>query len=285
VACSDLPLTLVLNSTVTYFATPAALITVGQVAVDQQWYAYLDIENYSDAALSGIRVVLPTKFQLTRLSSVPPVKVQTVPGTVSGGLTRIELSLIEPRNVTRVMMLVASREEAYGVSVTNASERNVAIRTSGQVETRRAIAIRTALQNAIVYAFVVGLIAWFWAKWAEARYVRIGEYQKSIEKAERRIAELEGAVEAARREGVNIAGKMKVLLVSRLNDYSRELSFWRNAIRSLLLSAGAEKKTVEDIFAHVTRSLKTFGTSKTAFEGDNWETIKVAAALVRTDTE
>ena len=144
-------LTLVLNSVVTYFATPAALITVGQVAVDQQWYAYLDVENYSDAALSGIRVVLPAGFQLTRLSSVPPVRTQTVAGTTSGGLTRIELSLIEPRNVTRVMIPVTSREEANGVSVTNASERNVAIRTSAQVETRRSIAIRTALRNAVVY--------------------------------------------------------------------------------------------------------------------------------------
>jgi len=52
----------------------------------------------------------------------------------------------------------------------------------------------------------------------------------------------------------------RLYYVAKINDFSKELDFWRNTVRNLLYKSGIKKIDVDDINNEITNSLKTYGT-------------------------
>jgi hypothetical protein len=58
--------------------------------------------------------------------------------------------------------------------------------------------------------------------------------------------------------------RMKIYYLARMNDYSKELDFWKDTIRKIMYQKVSKKKDNEEVFDIVTKELKTYGTrSKT----------------------
>lgn len=78
----------------------------------------------------------------------------------------------------------------------------------------------------------------------------------------------------------NQAAKTNVLLHARISDYARELDFWRNTIKSLVVKGGGDMRSSEKIIETITEKLGTYQTSsKSRF---NFDYIKVAAEILGT---
>jgi hypothetical protein len=76
--------------------------------------------------------------------------------------------------------------------------------------------------------------------------------------------------------------KHRLLLLARISDYSRELDFWRNTVRKMLVDRGGSISGADELIAGITRQLKTYGASE---HGDApFDAIMVAAEMLR-DTE
>jgi hypothetical protein len=80
--------TFVLNAAVSYLTQPKALITTGTVALGPKWYGSIEIENYSQDTLQGLRITLPDTIKLAEIAAVPPVRITGVMGTNVGGVSR-----------------------------------------------------------------------------------------------------------------------------------------------------------------------------------------------------
>ena len=73
--------------------------------------------------------------------------------------------------------------------------------------------------------------------------------------------------------------RIKILLLARLSDYSKELTFWRDTIRKILYSMSKTgKKAAEEVIKEVTATLKTHSTLSES--EDDFETIKMASLLL-----
>jgi predicted nucleic acid-binding Zn-ribbon protein len=105
--------------------------------------------------------------------------------------------------------------------------------------------------------WVAYLGGWLFGKWAESRYVQLAEYRSDVAKAHERIAQLEAQLSESRREATNTLAKVKVLLIARLADLSKELSFWRRTVRDLVLQAGGDKRDARQLTDSITRSLNS----------------------------
>jgi len=271
--------TFLLNAAVSYSTQPNALVTTGAVAVGSQWYASLEVENYSERTIDGLRLVLPASIRLQNVTAVPPVRITSVASTVAGGMTRVEISAVEPRAITRILIPIASRTDADDLVVSNAAEKNVGMRTSDQIETRLQNAVSYAVRTALIYAVIAGIGSWLFARWLDAKYAQIAEHRKALARAEENIEKLHAEINTVRREAASTASRVKILLVARLADLAKELSFWRRTVRDLLIQSGADKRDVRELTDSITRSLKTFWASRGEYEAD-LEALKVAAALI-----
>jgi hypothetical protein len=67
--------------------------------------------------------------------------------------------------------------------------------------------------------------------------------------------------------------------MARLSDYAKELSFWRDTIRKILVEQGQTLKDTDTIINNVTKSLKTYST-KALEDIESFESIKIAASLI-----
>ena len=271
--------TFVLNALAGYIAQPRALVTTGVVTVDSKWYATLEIENYSEQTVNGLRIVIPGTSRMQDVAAVPPVAIKPIAGTSMNEFRRFELGLVEPRAITRILIPVESQAQAEMITVANAAERDVAFRSSQQIDSRAKNAIDFALRTSIIFALISGVAGWFLRKWLDKRSAQVAEYREAVARAEERVEKLEVEVKNVRRESELMLARVKVLLIARLADLAKELSFWRRTIRDLLLQHGADKRDIRELTDAVTRSLKTFWASRGEYEAD-LEALKIAAALV-----
>ena len=69
--------------------------------------------------------------------------------------------------------------------------------------------------------------------------------------------------------------KQRLLLLARLRDYAKELEFWRNAVRTLILRKGGDLEAADALIERITQQLGTLGTKGSA---ETYETIRVVAA-------
>lgn len=135
------------------------------------------------------------------------------------------------------------------------------------------------LRTAALYAIMFGIASWLLGKWIEAKYTQIRDYELRFDKAEERIRQMQKELEHSRETADATVARIKVLLIARLSDLSKELSFWRRTMRDLVLQAGGDKRDARELTTAITRSLKTYWASRGEYEAD-FEALKVAASLV-----
>ena len=81
----------------------------------------------------------------------------------------------------------------------------------------------------------------------------------------------------------NRGARLKLLLLSRLHDYSKELTFWRDTVRKIIFQSTKQKTDVELIIETVTENLKTYG-AKSGKEVD-FKAVEVMARMITREKE
>lgn len=98
----------------------------------------------------------------------------------------------------------------------------------------------------------------------------------------RSLERIRSKAEGIQRDAAQRLTRIRVLLMARLDDYSRELEFWRNTIRKLVLASGEDRKSAEQLLKQVSKSLGTHHTG----QYEDFEALRVAAKLLtRADGE
>lgn len=102
---------------------------------------------------------------------------------------------------------------------------------------------------------------------ASERKIKAKEFKTKIEETQKELIEknikdnksiqkLESNLEKLQKE----SAKIKILYVSRISEYAKELSFWRDTIRKIMYNSESKNLNSELIIDTVIKSLKTYHT-------------------------
>jgi hypothetical protein len=267
------------------------------VTIQGQVYVPVDLSNFTGELVDGVMLSIPTSMTISDTVSSSPIQMEVVPDAAGiSSLKRIRISGLEPYRLTRLLIPVVSQSEVGTVQILNAKQMKLDLEEVEGIRNPVQLVLLGALTPALIYALLVG-VAFFWIQTQnQDNIVKIkkqaednaSKLEKDIQETRKQSAELEKRVDEAESELLESRKKFeeyekdyyrsKVLLRARLNDYAKELSFWRDTIRKTLYQSIHHDKAAELVINQVTETLKTYGTRSNVT--DDFEAIKVMAGIL-----
>lgn len=272
---------LILNGVVQYVTRDSGSVVIGHaIPGSETVYVPVEIVNFSNDVIDGFQLAVPSTTRTDDLAASAPLQVSELHSAIPNQLTKVvAISGIEPRSRTSVLIPVASSTEAQLVHAVNGRELGLRLTHAAEVENPVLAAAGDALIVAILYSlFYGGFLFWTYGRIDGIRQ-DLKEVEEKQAKGQEMAIELSESLEQQGKEARERALRLKVLLLARLDDYARELRFWRDAIRGILLKGGADPVTQELVIEIVTEKLKTFSTREAGTE-DEFRTIFVLAGLL-----
>ena len=274
-----------------------SLISIGTTTMldSNRYVVPINIQTYNEE-LKDLQIVIDTKITEDQVKASQPLDVKIIENNVGpSGATTLEITQISKeqyinlfistdrminKDEIRVNPSVGKIDIVYGSNTGNPFQKQV----------------KNAILFSLIYALIFSLTNYFSNKKSDKR---IADYK---EDRERKIAVMEEKINFS--DGVSkqltedlsgskeqieaIKSKLKkyesdsikkqILLQAKLNDYSKELSFWRNTIRKILYNESSKYPNKEKIFEVVSESLKTYQTHE-AHKHD-FETLKVLSKMI-----
>lgn len=264
--------TLILNTSLNYYTRDRGSISISDpVGIGESIATIITIENHSAETLNGLIIEAPYSIQTSSISARPSVAIEEIPSIAKGGSRLIRISQISPRQISRIFIPHPSGEQTITIRISNIEETGLKSRHDDRLDSPLLFAFYSALFVALLYALVESASLYISAKERNSLNKRIDDLEKSS-------GELNGLREKFRKDldAVNTRlAKQRLLLQARLFDYSKELSFWRNVMKTLILQSGGDNRQVDALISQVTSSLGTHGTKASTTE--SFEAIKVAS--------
>jgi len=297
-------ITLIVGTALNYaaavlFTQPTAEIDIGtplRVASVQR--VPIAIRSWSREVINGVQLSMPDSVTLSEITSSVPLQLDRTGNSVNGsGRMAVTLSGIPPLAVSHLLIPIKDGVNEAEISFINARERNIDLRPSGTAVSPRLRALQSAALNAVIAAMAFGVVGiWINVRLShmqdelneqvkQAREQQERLEQQVREESKAKMAELDSLrseLDNQHKVTQSRIGRLNVLFLARINDYARELEFWRSTIRILLTQKDASDKTVDDILRTVTDKL---GTHQTLRYDTDFKTIEVAARLLQTRPE
>jgi hypothetical protein len=282
--------TLALNACVDYFSRQFGSVILGPPFDfgGNRYYLPLDIANFENAPIDGLRVTVPSYIEPFRITSAAPVTISQIVNEVHGpGTKTLVLGGLEPHRVTRLLLPVASLADSQSLRIQNHKNLRLEMQSASDIENPVLRSLLFVLLNSTVYAILLGLLYWtIGGKLVNLRQRITDEKKESKERLEE-AKETSGEqlervvkVEKELRDYNYDSLRTKILLLARISDYAKELQFWRDTVRKVLVSSAAGRANdAELLIAEITSTLKTYSTRDTKSAYD-FETINVLAGLL-----
>ncbi|MEX3962697.1 hypothetical protein AB4Y42_10825 [Paraburkholderia sp. EG286B] len=256
-------LSLILSAISAYFSGNGGTIRISRpVPIGGAETTLVSIENESQRVVNGVTFELPSSVQPSQITADAAVKIVDNGTAGNQALRTVTVGLIAPRRVTTLAFSSKERTDLEAIRVLNA--RDVGLREQPYDGLRPPVFDAIALSglSALTQGLIVALGAFVMMRTQQHFKEKLEEAKKDIDSVNAKLVRVDAS-----------GTKLRILLLSRINDYAKELEFWRNAIRSMM-----PKSDAEQIIGSVTDTLKTYGTRRQYFD---FEAIKVAAAILR----
>jgi len=265
--------TLFINTCIGYYSGDQGLATIGRpIMVDGKVVLPIDLENFSSKSIDGLLLQVPTEVEAASIARDTPVQI-TNGSDQAGGLARsVRVDRIEPQTRTSLLVVLRDAAKAPLVRVINAEELGFTF-SDGVPESKLHRAVKIGLIVAGIYTLISIALGFYANKITTSLHERVTKAEEVSEELHEKSEKLRGELSGLRER----QSKFKVLLLSRISDYSKELDFWRNAIKELLIRQGASASTSDELIKCVTRSLNTYGTRRGA---DDFDAIIFAAGAL-----
>ncbi len=272
-------ITLSLQTALSYVTQSKGTVAISPAGtIQQQFYVSVDIANYGAEPINNIILSIPRSTVIQGITSSNPVQLDVLPDAIGTELRkRLTISGIEPRRVTKLLIPISNQDNDNLVQVINDKQVGLTLSPVANLESPVATALSSSLQYAIIAAIAYGIYA-FWIL-TDVKH-RSDESQKKAVRLEEDIKKAQEKQEELVKESSKMQKdviRVRLLLLARLQDYAKELDFWRDTIRKILYQATHEEMTATTLINQVTETLKTYGTHDRQFD---FEAITMLANLV-----
>ncbi|NPT60492.1 aminotransferase class I/II-fold pyridoxal phosphate-dependent enzyme [Paraburkholderia elongata] len=266
--------TLFINTGISYYSGDQGLATIGRpIMLDGKVVLPLALENFSGKSISGLLLQVPEEVGAASVVRDAPVQITSV-SDQAGNLTRsIRIDGIEPKTRTNLFVVLRDVTEVPLVRIINADEVGFMF-ADGVPESKLHRAVTYGLVVAGIYTVIAVALGYYFNKIIQSLHKRLDEAKENSTRLHENSDKLRKELDDLKM----MQSKIRILLLSRISDYSKELEFWRNAIKELLVRRGAPASTSDELIKCVTRALKTFGTRRGS---DDFDAIVFAAGVLK----
>jgi ribosomal protein S13 len=267
--------TWILNSVVNFYVSEKGAVAMSRpVTINGKLFVVVTFENYTKSFLDSIVIDVPKYVALQEIVVDAPISLIDSKRAAGGQARSIEIGALSPGAVTRLFIPAASERDAALVRIVNGETLGI----SNKREDALASPLQRSVLTGLFIAFVYAIVAFFVVRHDLRVEKRMSEKFDQVKK------ELDDArvVQSELRTEYNIdikrldtrVAKTRLLLQARLFDYAKELEFWRNTVRTLLMQGGKSEKVADTLIEKVVRDLNTHGTNSSV---KDYEAIQVAA--------
>lgn len=269
-------LTLLLNFGIEYFTSDNGAIRVGElISIDTKEYKPIDIENYDGSLINDIKISIPKDTNVKNIVSSKPVLISLESKILASSVQNIMIvSSVSGPGVTRLLIPVDSKTSDC-CNIVNPKDIKVSIKDDSSVINPIKRAFYKGVQTAIIYSiFILILAIWITS--------RMKELENNLNKITEEMSENKESsnkkADDIKRDLLEIRKiykRQRIFLLRRISDYSKEVEFWRNTLRKILLANVSDKKTIENMLREISKSIDTFSThGNTVKEYENFEVLQ-----------
>lgn len=253
-------LTLLLNFGLEKLTSKDGTIAIQTIELKQGTYiAEIRIENYSKHAINDIKLIIPKAVDISEISSSTAIQLKTEKENLSNTKQKVLItSLIPARQISTIIIPLSSTDNCC--SIVNLDEKKLINLTDVNVVDPSVTALIDGLQSALIYTIFFTIIIFY-------NKAQTNELMDQLEKTRDSVDELKDESDKQRRKlnkKINDIDKRyarkKAILLRRVSDYSKELTFWRDTIRKVLYQNNHDKHEADNIISTITAKLGTYGT-------------------------
>ncbi|KQU24983.1 hypothetical protein ASG65_16790 [Bacillus sp. Leaf13] len=300
---------------VSYFTDYKSVVTIGestQVAKDQ-YILPVNLSAFED--LKNLRLSIPGSLTEKQIKSNKPINIKVVTsnlGTTNG--TVFEIKKLPLDSNTELVLLTNKKLNDKEIIVYGNGNK-VNVKYAKEMENPLKAQVKTIITNAVMYAILLGVIYYLanrrqdkkikafeeerdekikevrenheniqkimdireetLNKTMEASSRIVEDTKRSMEKLDKKLDESEKALEKFKID----SKKSQILLLAKLNDYRKELNFWRDTIRKIIYQLPNGDSKAEQLIKIVSKSLKTYQTHEK--QEHDFEALKVLSKMIR----
>jgi len=243
------------------FATHLFFLKTGSVElrnykkVGGEYVSQIRVENYSTENINGLKILIPSTTDLSKITATNTVEIESSNpmGLSDKNQQLVEISLFPAKSITT--LFIPTTKDTECCSVLNLTELKLESKSGYAVENPVLKAFYDGLLTALIYSIFAAII-FFWHK------TQMIEVEKTIEDFRGKAQEARQEIKEVKEEfgeHLKTDARKSAILIRRLSDYSKELTFWRDTIRKVLYEQSSAS-TAEKLLSTVTKTLKTFGT-------------------------
>lgn len=267
------------NFFIDYATSSSGEITKGAIIqIDNSNFYSLEIVNHSNNSVNGLRVSVPDDFITNQIQSNRALKFE-LDEYINAKHSKLSISGIEPESKYLVLLPYHSNSPS-DFSVLNNQEFGLDVNEFGLLGNPSLAIIKSATLDAIIYSIFVFIVFVFISNKFDKYKADLVESRKIMEKLRQQVDNAHQQYEGVLEDTTNTHRRIKTLLTARISDYSKELKFWRNTIKRILISQyDRSDDSVDELLKEISNSLNTQSTL--ALNNYNFAEIEVMLNLLK----
>jgi hypothetical protein len=239
----------------------------------------IDFKNYQSNTLKDILIKVPDIIDLNEVMASQPLELQKQSNNiVPNDWTELKVGSIPSNSSVSLFFKIHDNVDSRDI-VIDKNGNNLDIIYAGDRKNPLYENIKLILIYVMIYSVII-VISNYWLLSVESKRQKL---------MEERLASSEKEMESFRKQSNDIIKeakrnyasykKAKLLLLARINDYSKELSFWRDTIRKILCNISKEKQ--DEIIRTITGNLRTYQTSN--WDESYFESLDILTNVIKKD--
>lgn len=231
-----------------------------KVLINKKIFTIIELKNTSKKTLHNLKINIPNNIEINNITTSKPISIKINNKILnSGRYKQLILNDIQSYQINRIY--IETKKENVEIKIVNFNELNLELKKLDYIE--------NPLID-IVFKIIIVSIGYFIALFI-INYSSMKKLNNAIETSNKLSAKMDGLIKEKDKQIKKIdkrMAKIRIFLLARLNDHSKELSFWRDTIRKILYKSNEKNIQEDDIIDIVTKSLKTFKTKDKEYIND-----------------
>ncbi len=242
-------------------------------------YTVIDFKNFQSNTIKDVIIKVPDTIELNEVMASQPLELQKQSNNiVADDWTDLKVVSIPSNSSVSLFFKIHENVDSRDI-VIDKNGNNIDVVYADDLKNPLYENIKLILIYMMLYSVII-VISNYWLLSVESKRQKL---------MEERLASSEKEMEGFRKQSEEIIKeakrnyasyrKAKLLLLARINDYSKELSFWRDTIRKILCNTSMEKQ--DEILRTVTSNLRTYQTLN--WDENYFESLDILSNLIRKD--
>ncbi|CAH6872692.1 conserved hypothetical protein [Vibrio chagasii] len=246
-------ITFIMNVGISYLAMDNGYIVIGEPFLQKEHSLQpIEITNHSRDTLNNLQFVVPNDLDLQSILITKPLIIKELKEASSPvGQKLIELSGVIPQSTARLLFPISSGSSSC-CYLLNSEDLRIATKRDSEVFNPVKSMLIDASLTTLIYGSIMLASTWWLSRTLKSDEK---EYREALERIEKKSDKQDKSIDDLRL----IYKRQRYVLLRRIKEYSKEIEFWRTAVRKQLLTVMSPEE-VENKLLSVSKQLNTRST-------------------------